>query len=418
MLPSRAAALPAARAQAGALGAAMATLSARSRAPTLPGGLFPHLQPPSPDRLRHLLAPPGAVRGNAEIKLARVSAVAQLDSVPGRFDRQIDSLLDSEERTRFAACVHHRDALHAKNVAICRHCSTSHRLQYPDAPPHAVMVNHGARIETDFDADSNISRAAITDFQMFVRGQALARQVIRMAHPLRWKEASPMFERADPAVRRPTNHGVGWSAPILDSVGRELAIAEWRERHEGYVYENVGWSWNEFFGSKAENIIHITNLDDDSQGLTLNFDYALEKCLITNFGVAWERGGLDVDSGSYRGRITAHDALEASDVPANAPDGYPHEEVDAQTVARERRLDDDQRIQRRLKALRALGGQLSKQWGEKAHLVTISASKQLRYTRMRNSPDELRAFLNWTSPALLFVFINRSVCQTVHLLPD
>lgn len=418
MLRSRAVAPPAARAQAGALGAAMATLSARSRAPLLPGGLFPHLQPPSPDRLHQLLAPPGAARANAEVRLARVSAVAQLDSVPGRFNRQIDSLLDSDERTRFAACVHHRDELQAKHVSVCRHCSTSQRLQYGDAPPHAVMVNHGARIDTDFDADSNISRASIADFQMFVRGQALARQVIKLAHPLRWKEASPMFERADPAVRRSAKQGGGWSAPVLDAPGRERAIGAWRQRQEGFVYEHVGWSWNEFFGSKAENIIHITNLDDDPQGMRLNFDYALEKCLITNFGVAWERGGLDVDCGSYRGRLAAHDTLTAADVPDNAPAGYPLEEVDAETKATESRLDEQERRQRHLEALRSLGARLTAEWGETAYLVTVSASKQLRYTRMRNSPDELRAFLNWTSPALLFVFINRSVCQNVHLLPD
>lgn len=397
----------------------MATLAARSRGPALPAGLFPQLQPPSVDRLRHLLAPAGAARANTEVKLARVSAVAQLDSVPGRFGRQIDSLLDADERTRFAACVGHREALHARHVAVCRHCSTAQGLQAPDAPPRALMVNHGARIETNFDADSNISSASISDFQMFVRGKPLAQKVIQMAHPLRWTEAaSPMFQRSDPALRRPASRGGGWSSPALTAAERDAAIAEWRARGEGYVYENVGWAWNEFFGSKAENIIRIFNVDDAGDGTRMNFDYTLEKCLITNFGVAWERGGLDVDSGHYRGRVSAHAALTLADVPANAPAGYPAQEVDEATVAQERRLDEVELSRRRLAALRQLGRQLSDEWGETAYLVTISASKKLRYTRMRNSPDELRAFLNWTSPALLFVFINRSVCQYVHLLPD
>jgi hypothetical protein len=81
-------------------------------------------------------------------------------------------------------------------------------------------------------------------------------------------------------------------------------------------------------------------------------------------------------------------------------------------------LNDVQRRATRLAALRQRGEELSLAWEEPAFLVTISASKKLRYTRLQNSPDELRAFLNWTSPALLFVFINRSVCQYVHLLPD
>jgi hypothetical protein len=229
--------------------------------------------------------------------------------------------------------------------------------------------------------------------------------------------AAPMFERSDPAVHRP-GRGGGWNAPRLDAAGRERAIADWREAGEGFVYENVGWAWNEYFGSKAENIIRIKNLVDGDDGRRLDFDYTLEKCLITNFGVAWERGGLDIDTGTYRGRIKSVAELTEDDVPDNAAPGYPDEKVPLGAREAELALSAPQLKAQRLAALRRRGEDLAHAWGEPAFLVTISASKELRYTRLENSPDELRAFLNWTSPALLFVFINRSVCQYVHLLPE
>lgn len=413
MIPPRASGLPLpARAQAGALGTTMVTLAARTHRPLLPPGLYARFQPPSLDRVAKLLSPRGPVAADPEINMARVSAVAQLS---GRFDRHARALLKGAERE-----VLKQDAtkLRDDHVKTCRHCAICQRLQYGEHLPRAVTINHGARIDSDFDPDSNVSRAAIANHQMFVRGEALARTVITMAHPLRWVEAaSPMFERSDPAIYRPGRAG-GWNAPRLDTADRERAIGDWREAGEGFVYENVGWAWNEYFGSKAENIIRIKNLIDREDGHRLEFDYTLEKCLITNFGIAWERGGLDIDTGTYQGRVKAVSELTEDDIPGNAAPGYPDEKVAADTLEAERRLSAPELKAQRLQALRRRGDELSHAWGEPAFLVTISASKQLRYTRLQNSPDELRAFLNWTSPALLFVFINRSVCQYVHLLPD
>jgi hypothetical protein len=407
------------RAQAGALGAAMATLGARSRAPGMPSGLYARMQPPSLDRLSQLLPPRGTNSGLPEVRLARMSAVAQMDSVPGRFKQHIHALLADDERPDYARAVARRRDLRREHVSICRHCATCQCLRYRGRPPGAVIVNHGARIETDFDADSNVSSASISNFQIFVPTVELAKTVIKMAHPLRWQDAAPaMFQRSDAALPRPANRGGGWTAPALDGPAREAAIDDWRRRGEGHVYENVGWAWNEHFGSKAENIIRISHLSDASDGSVLRYAYALEKCLITNFGVAWERGGLDIDTGSYQGAITEFDRLSEADVPPNAPPGYPHEQVDPLTVDRQRTQAPEEVKAERFAALKALGQQLEVAWKRKPVLLTISAEKKLRYTRMQNSPDELRAFLNWTSPALLFVFLNRSICQYVFLLPN
>jgi hypothetical protein len=55
---------------------------------------------------------------------------------------------------------------------------------------------------------------------------------------------------------------------------------------------------------------------------------------------------------------------------------------------------------------------LQRLWRDKdPWLVTISASKMLRYTRPRNGPAELWSILSWMAPAILFTFINRAVCQ-------
>lgn len=408
---------PSARAQAAALGAALASQTARAGGAPLPapGGAYARFRPMSLDRVAQTLGKAGPGRLDPELELARVDAVAQLS---GRHDSKAVALLSTEERARYRERLDLHRQRRTEEAVDCRYCAISHLLRDPDGKPtRVVAVNHGARIETGFDPATNVSRGSVTDYQMFVRGEALARKVIEMAHPLRWVQAAPsLFERADPALRL---GGGRWRAPELDDAARAQAIAAWGRDRGGFIYEKVGWAWNEYFDAKAENVLRIDNLIAPDDHGTIAFDYTLEKCLLTNFGVAWERGGLDVDNGQYRGRITPLDALGEGDIPANALDGYPLIASDAKSVAKERLMTPEARTKVRLDRLLDLGKHLQEDWGGTTPvLVTLSASKSLRYTRLQNSPDELRAFLNWTSPSLLFVLLNRLVCQYVHLLPD
>lgn len=408
---------PSARAQAAALGAALASQTSRAGGAPLPapGGAYARFRPMSLDRVAQTLGKAGPGRLDPELELARVDAVAQLS---GRHERNAVALLSSDERERYRKRVDLHRKLRTEDAVDCRYCAISQLLRDPDGKPaRAVAVNHGARIETGFDPATNVSTGSVTDYQMFVRGEALARKVIELAHPLRWVQAAPsLFERADPALRL---GGGRWRSPELDDAARAQAIAAWGRNGGGFIYEKVGWAWNEYFDAKAENVLRIDNLVAPDNHQTIAFDYTLEKCLLTNFGVAWERGGLDVDNGQYRGRITPLHALEARDVPANALDGYPLIASDAKSLAEERLKTPEERTTYRLNRLVDFGQHLKEEWGGTTPvLVTLSASKSLRYTRLQNSPDELRAFLNWTSPSLLFVLLNRLVCQYVHLLPD
>ena len=48
----------------------------------------------------------------------------------------------------------------------------------------------------------------------------------------------------------------------------------------------------------SENIIAFDNFED-KDGESLNYTYRLQRSLRSNFGVAWERAGFDVDSWAY-----------------------------------------------------------------------------------------------------------------------
>jgi hypothetical protein len=63
---------------------------------------------------------------------------------------------------------------------------------------------------------------------------------------------------------------------------------------------------------------------------------------------------------------------------------------------------------------------MSRVWSEAGDywLVSLKASKRLRFTTPVDGPPELWALLTWSAPALLFVFINRGTLQLPHFLVD
>jgi hypothetical protein len=64
-----------------------------------------------------------------------------------------------------------------------------------------------------------------------------------------------------------------------------------------------------------------------------------------------------------------------------------------------------------------IGVVLTELWnGQEPWLLTVSASKRLRYSYPRDGQSDLWSLLTWMAPAFLFTFINRSVCQLPHLL--
>ena len=67
-------------------------------------------------------------------------------------------------------------------------------------------------------------------------------------------------------------------------------------------------------------------------------------------------------------------------------------------------------------AIRELATNLKARWdGEDPWLVTVTANKSLRFTAPGNAPVEVWATLTWMAPALLFSFLNRAVCQAIHV---
>jgi hypothetical protein len=71
-----------------------------------------------------------------------------------------------------------------------------------------------------------------------------------------------------------------------------------------------------------------------------------------------------------------------------------------------------------LRAMRDVAALLCALWkdNQEPWLVTISSRKRLRYTVPRLTPQELWVQLTWITPAFLFAFINRSVCQLPHFV--
>src|SRR5262249_34930015 len=127
--------------------------------------------------------------------------------------------------------------------------------------------------------------------------------------------------------------------------------------------------------------------------------------------------GLDIDGGEVDGRavpifkLTNGDAgkLSLADLDRLAArhkiKGIPASLKGTNLAGRK------QHAQRILGAIGQLGGYPP--W-----LLTITSSKSLRYTVPQYAPIDLWASLTWMAPALLYTFMNRSVCQLPQFVEE
>lgn len=364
-------------------------------------------------------------------RLARLSAAALVYSVNKKDRTQADKVLRHDERGVVDTLPLSTDQL--KTDRSCPHChillSTLYadRERWRDFPPIAV-VNHQARVAISFDPETNISEASIKNFQVIVP-EAVARKLISLAHPLHWAQtAGGMFRRSDP-VEADGSQGEAFRGD------RQQVEYNWEERArsrgEAFIFEDVGWPVNEQLSADSENVIRIFKFKRED--LFLEFDYSLERCIRTNFGIAWEPSGLDIDGGHFCARAVRLDTLSAFTIGSQYKAGDRLPLVTRRDIyALEAQQDSliyatlakgwvgvpDTQLVDVVEKLPAFAGKLEAEWHRLAPfcLLDVSASKQIHFTIPEVSPIDLWQNLTYTAPAILFTFLNRAVCHAPHLV--
>ena len=324
-----------------------------------------HLLPPNlRDAVRLLSA--GRDESDPQHRLARataISALQALDKVDTPYDFRpgghVEKLLTRRERNSLRD---RKKQLAASPLTkLCRYCTLFQELVHDSAEVPVEVVNHGARIQGDFDLATSISKAGIVDYQLFLP-QELADQALTGAHPLFWEDTAPeIFKETSPAIHLGTKPFRTWDTIRSHDRGAETDAWERRATNnpEEYIYEHAEWPWNEEISTKVENILRITAfadattpakdlsqylgthrpeeptsvtervrafLRDDKPSLKplltghkgakvwpqdevrfLNYDYSLKSCLRSSYGIGWEEGGgLNVDDGGVMGLSLIH----------------------------------------------------------------------------------------------------------------
>jgi hypothetical protein len=353
------------------------------------------------------------------------------------------------------------------------------------------VLNHRARITSDFNYETSTAEAGIEDFQLFMP-ENLARQALTRSHPFNWHEtADDMFDVVCDARQARPKPRLRWAPSAADPA--EWFDRAWRGR--GYVYEEAKFPFNEGVYSRVHNVLAIDNFADmlaplaslqpqlgpgdkdergpsrrlrdlieplrkgrviDPRDLQLNtsfqsdvqakqawspdqvrvlsYRYSLEACLGSTYGIGWEENsGLDIDDGLFSASAIHHTKMNADSLAELSKEDLSHFAfalarrygVAAKGTAQAlidtaKRMAHEPAAKARAMALHAMkdvATQLKHLWGGKdPWLVTISARKRLRYTVPRLTPQELWVQLTWITPAFLFAFINRSVCQLPHFV--
>jgi len=326
---------------------------------------------------------------------------------------------------------------HETTDRSCPHCRLLNGALYEDSkiwrklPPIAI-VNHNARIDVEFDPETNVSHASIDRFQVVVP-QEVARQAILLAHPLRWDQTpGGLFQRTYPSDANGERSEIGVQVEEL----WEIAAAK---KSGAFVYEDVVWPLNEDVRASSENVIRILNFRRDGDSL-LKYDYDLQRSIRSNFGVAWEPAGLDLDGGrfdahavplnSLNDRAVADMAFPTSVMRRNVyaiKAIYDAEASDALSRGWSKveepqptYLPEAVKPAEMIEALQELNRKFEAKWPrlKPFHLLTVSASKELHFTIPENGPIELWQTLTFTAPAVLFMFLNQAVCLAPHVLLD
>jgi hypothetical protein len=446
-----------------------------------PTNLSAHLRPSTLADLPRLFR---TERENHANRVSRLSAAALLYSVDKDHTETSSRVLVGRERTLLEDLYRDRRP-HSRTDRSCPHCRLLFKTVYDDVeqrqalqPPIAV-VGHSARVDIKFDPESNISEARINNYQVIVPRE-VARDLIRLSHPLRWTEPpGSFFHQCDPVNAR---------GEPLDALkgSPEQIIAAWNTlTGEQFIFENCVWPINENFSTVSENIIAFDNFEH-TDGASLNYTYRLQRSLRSNFGVAWERGGFDVDSGFYQAlavpvedfRYRASDNLGkdgGSTIPDTPLPGMPTGQLKRRDVLAlwerldKRALQDlycgasppgDEAAKTNDYAgwvlpgvkpsVERVGGIISNtavlvpaetdpdktdsgqvadvveevarkmamEWPKAApfYVVNISASKRLHFTIPENGPIELWHLMTWMAPAFLFTFLNNCICLAPHVM--
>lgn len=380
----------------------------------------------------------------------------------------------------------------ASATEICRYCSLFNEVAHPSNAAPIEVLNHRARITSDFNYETSTAEAGIEDFQLFMP-ESLARQALTRSHPFNWhKTADDMFDVVCDARQVRPKPRLRWAPSAADP-------AEWFDRAwngRGYVYEEAKFPFNEGVYSRVHNVLAIDNFADmiaplgalegrlrprdgeDERGPSrrmrdlieplrqgrlinhrdlqlnssfqsdeqarqawssgqvrvLSYRYSLEACLGSTYGIGWEENsGLDIDDGLFSASAIHHSDMTVDSLAELAKEDLSHfafalarrygdaaeQATRILTDATEKMAGEPATEARNtaLDAMKRVAAHLKQLWGEKdPWLVTISARKRLRYTVPRLTPQELWVQLTWITPAFLFAFINRSVCQLPHFV--
>jgi len=422
------------------------------------------------NEIPQLLSEPASGRAAREAHVARATAAAIHYSLAKRRTHLTAQLLDGEGQKLLKELEEHQEKQQPKQQRrtrspqrqkanrTCRYCTLFNAMLYGSDPNNHPfeIVNHSAHVRASFDPDVNVASAGIgvdgdedPPFQVLVP-EHIAKEMVRLAHPLAWPLSAPDLFQETAQVRRKTGR---WE---IDRTTRDPVqrVRAWQaEPDPRYLYEWVVWPWNDESKAQIENVLRVDGFahSDKTDEVSMHYEYSLEECQQTSFGLGIERSGLDIDAGEYHGvakrvfrgdevlinaedvrHLTRRDLVHMDLVGAYQQLSSKHGTGKKVTTTRhlqelaqgwsstENSLDPD--VTRRVLAARARG--LSEAWQGRMRgntdywLVSLGATKRLRFMTPVEGPPELWAALPWTAPALLFMFINRGTCQLPHFLLD
>lgn len=389
---------------------------------------------------------------SAAARVARLSSAALVYSVDKTTSAHCRGMLGEDERALLQE-LHEGRRPHESTDRSCPHCDLLLGAMYRSVPP-VVVLRHSAHVKVTFDPETNVAEGRIDSFQVAVP-TAIVDPLLHLAHPLHWSDAEgSLIQRTDPVTR----DGRPATFQASDAAGMQYEWEEGAARGEAFIFEVTDLPINASIRATAENIIQIRNFEKSSDKAirSLGYDYSLERCVRSNFGIAWEPSGLDIDDGIFRAT-----AIPLKDVDVQALDTSSDQRLsglklgwltrrDVETWKASCAIDEArrERARRQLRegweyrptaratrtspvpaldrlkpneigsALRFLERQLEKAHGDLGpfSILDVTASKRLHFTVPENGPIELWHLLTQSAPSFLFAFLNQAVCLAPHVL--